>query len=100
MTDAYSKCRKCANFGTENCPESSLCFALNYKPFYKAKAKSKMKKKYRRAVCKCLIWLIKARWIFSPIVLIAWIITFGWLESETWNYKLEHKLRVYDTDPD
>lgn len=45
MSDAYTKCRNCVNFGTENCPESSLCFALNYKPFYKAKTKSRMKKK-------------------------------------------------------
>lgn len=59
-----------------------------------------MKKKHRRAVCKSLTWLTKARWIFFPIVLIAGIITFGWLNSETWDYKLERKLRVYDTDPD
>lgn len=59
-----------------------------------------MKKKHRRAVCKSLIWLIKARWIFFPIVLIAGIITFGWLDSETWGYKLERKFKVHDYDPD
>lgn len=51
MSDAYTKCRNCVNFGTGNCLESSLCFALNYKPFYKAKTKLKIKKKHRRAVC-------------------------------------------------
>ena len=103
MTDAYSKCRKCANFGTENCPESSLCFALNYKPFYKAKAKSKMKKKHRRAVCFAIgwIWLI----LLSPIFILG-IIGEGCASLFEWLCKfypadwLKTKLRVYDTDPD
>lgn len=59
-----------------------------------------MKKKHRRTICKSLIWLIKARWIFLPIALIAGIIAFAWLESDTWDYKLERKFKVYDTDPD
>lgn len=59
-----------------------------------------MKKKHRRAVCKILIWLIKARWIFFPIVLIAGVITFAWLESDTWDYKLECKFKVHDDDLD
>lgn len=91
MTDAYNKCRKCANFGTENCPESSLCFALNYKPFYKAKAKSKMKKKHRRAVYDATTWII------IPIYCIFYY-------PATWIWKftnwLKTKLRVYDYDPD
>lgn len=102
MTDAYNKCRKCANFGTENCPESSLCFALNYKPFYKAKAKSKMKKKYRRAVCFTLNGIISL--IFSPILLMGGMgIIAGWVCEKLltpmvdW---LKTKLRVYDCDPE
>lgn len=59
-----------------------------------------MKKKYRRAICKSLICLIKVRWIFMPIVLVAGIITISWLDSETWDYKLERKFKVYDRDPD
>lgn len=98
MTDAYNKCRKCANFGTENCPESSLCFALNYKPFYKAKAKSKMKKKYRRAVCKSLTWLVKPFWWLFMVIAFPFVVT--WMYCQDWEYELKTKLRVYDTDPD
>lgn len=59
-----------------------------------------MKKKHRRAVCKSLVWAIKAKCIFFPIVLIAGAITFGWLDSETWAYKLERKFKIHDYDPE
>ena len=79
------------NFGTENCPESSLCFALNYKPFYKAKTKLRMKKKYRRAV-----------WI--SIMGLPLLIARGYDRIYAFiyglNYKIKTKLRVYDYDPD
>lgn len=59
-----------------------------------------MKKKYRRAVCKSLVWLLRVRWIFCPIVLLAGIIAFGWVEAEKWDSKLERKFKVHDDDPD
>ena len=59
-----------------------------------------MKKKHRRAVCKSLIWLTKAKWIFFPIVLVAVAISIVWLDSETWDDKLKRKFKVYDTNPD
>ena len=100
MNDAYTKCRNCVNFGTENCPESSLCFALNYKPFYKAKPK--LKKKYRRAVRNTITGVICL--FFAPILLIGGMgIIAGWVLEKiatpmvNWFNK---KLRVYDTDPD
>ena len=102
MSDAYTKCKHCVNFGTENCPESSLCFALNYKPFYKAKTKLRMKKKHRRAVYFTLNSIILL--ITSPLFLLSY---FGggltWVGNKiivppiNW---LKTKLRVYDYDPD
>lgn len=96
MNDTYTKCRNCVNFGTENCPESSLCFALNYKPFYKAKPK--LKKKYRRAVF--FIALTPIIVIAAPVAVLdatcAYIIDLT-LNAKDW---LEDKLRVYGFDPD
>ena len=33
----YALCDTCANHGTGNCPNSSLCFALENKPYYQKK---------------------------------------------------------------
>lgn len=59
-----------------------------------------MKKKHRRAVCNSLIWLLKVKWIFFPIAFVAYLIAVVWLESDTWDYTLERKFKVYDTDPE
>lgn len=34
MEDPYKKCYKCVSFGTKNCPNSFLCFALKDKPYF------------------------------------------------------------------
>lgn len=33
----YALCESCAKHGTMRCPNSSLCFALESKPYYQAK---------------------------------------------------------------
>nr|DAJ19675.1 MAG TPA: hypothetical protein [Siphoviridae sp. ctnpB30] len=33
----YALCESCAKHGTVLCPNSSLCFALESKPYYQAK---------------------------------------------------------------
>lgn len=33
----YVLCESCAKHGTMRCPNSSLCFALESKPYYQAK---------------------------------------------------------------
>ena len=33
----YALCESCARHGTMNCPNSSLCFALENKPYYQKK---------------------------------------------------------------
>ena len=38
--DPYVICRRCQNIGTVNCPNSSECFALEDKPYFKGKPKS------------------------------------------------------------
>ena len=39
MKDPYKKCRNCVRFKTIDCPNSSLCFALENKPFFMSKKK-------------------------------------------------------------
>lgn len=33
----YYLCDKCKNFGTPKCPNSSLCLALDNKPYFESK---------------------------------------------------------------
>lgn len=56
--------------------------------------KIQMKKKYRRAVCKSLIWLIKPFWWLFMIVAFPFVV--GWMYFQDWEYELKTKLRVYD----
>lgn len=57
-----------------------------------------MKKKYRRAVCKSLVWLIKPFWWLFMVISLPFV--FVWMTLQDWEYELKTKLRVYDTDPD
>lgn len=93
MSDVYTKCRNCVNFGTLNCPESSLCFALNDKPFYKAKTKLRMKKKHRRAVYLTVIVPIYAVTLpFALIGALCNIVSESVFELADW---LQSKLKIY-----
>ena len=57
-----------------------------------------MKKKYRRAVCKSLIWLIKPIWwLFKAIAMPFAILLMLFLD---WEEMLETKLKVRPYDPD
>ena len=57
-----------------------------------------MKKKYRRAVCKILIWLIKPFWwLFKAIAMLFAILLMLFLD---WEEMLETKLKVRPYDPD
>lgn len=58
-----------------------------------------MKKKYRRAVCKCLIWLIKPFWwIFMAMASPFFVVT--WMCPQDWEHWLCKKFKTYDYDPD
>ena len=41
VKDPYTICRQCEHLGTVNCPNSSECFALEDKPYFKGKPKAK-----------------------------------------------------------
>ncbi len=57
-----------------------------------------MKKKYRRAVCKCLVWLIKPFWWIFMAIAFPFVVT--WMCLQDWEYWLCKKFRTYDYDPD
>lgn len=57
-----------------------------------------MKKKYRRAVCKCLVWLIKPCWWIFMAMAFPFVVT--WMCLQDWEYWLCKKFRTYDYDPD
>lgn len=57
-----------------------------------------MKKKYRRAVCKSLIWTIRPFWWLFLIVAAPFI--YIWLFLQDWEHQLDVKFRTYDYDPD
>lgn len=57
-----------------------------------------MKKKYRRAVCKCLVWLIKPFWWIFMVIAFPFVGT--WMCLQDWEYWLCKKFKTYDYDPD
>ena len=64
----------------------------------KIRKKRKMKKKYRRAVCKSLVWLIKPFWWIFMMMASPFVVT--WMCLQDWEYWLCKKFRTYDYDPD
>ena len=57
-----------------------------------------MKKKYRKAICNSLIWIIKPFWWLFLIIAAPFVC--AWILLSDWDSWLCEKFKTYDNDPD